>query len=93
MKTNTSVYRFKYSYLFLLIMTFAGLQTNIASAKTASIGSAVNWGNVDIIVVNRKVHEPSVTEASLKLACVFHYTESYICIPPALLLTNLKSQI
>lgn len=84
MKTNTSTYRFRCSYLFLLIITFAGALGNKAFAQTASIGSTVTWGKVDGVAVNGLVQGPSAAEADLQVACVFEYTEGDIFNPPAL---------
>ncbi|WP_125723547.1 M17 family peptidase N-terminal domain-containing protein [Flavobacterium ustbae] len=83
MKTNTSKYRLRYSYLMLLIITFAGSLSNNAFAQTASIGSTTTWGKVDGIAVNGLVQGPSAAEADLQVACVFEYTEGDITNPPA----------
>lgn len=84
MKTNTSTYRFKFSYLVLLITTFAGTLSNNAFAQTASIGSTITWGKVDGVAINGLVQGPSAAEADLQVACVFEYTEGDIFNPPAL---------
>ena len=84
MKTATSKYSIRYSYLMLLIITFAGALSNNAFAQTASIGSTVTWGKVDGIAVNGLVQGPSAAEADLQVACVFEYTEGDIFNPPAL---------
>lgn len=84
MKTNTSAYRFRFSHLFLIIITFAGALSNNAFAQTASIGSTITWGKVDGIAVNGLVQGPSAAEADLQVACVFEYTEGDIFNPPAL---------
>jgi len=84
MKTNTSVYRLRFSHLFLLIITFAGALSNSTFAQTASIGSTTTWGKVDGIAVNGLVQGPSAAEADLQVACVFEYTEGDIFNPPAL---------
>ncbi|KAF2326541.1 M17 family peptidase N-terminal domain-containing protein [Flavobacterium ginsenosidimutans] len=80
MKTNTSKYRFRYSHLILLILTFSFN----GFAQTASIGSTTTWGKVDGVAINGLVQGPSAAEADLQVACVFEYTEGDIFNPPAL---------